>query len=219
MSKTKASSVKRAKPTVRKPKSDVAKVTVTRSASTAMKGSSLWAGSPDLQAANAAWNAAADALEKNASVIRDARTQLSVLETAQVGLRHDWDAATEHMTGIVSVVSQGDASHVLELGFNVRSRTSLGPLPAPEGLAAEHGKAAGEASFAWHRGGAARGFIVQHASDVANQATYSAPAACTRTKYTLKGAMAPVYFRVAAIDPSVPAGQSPWSAWIAGSVA
>ena len=38
----------------------------------------------------------------------------------------------------VSVVSQGDASHVLELGFNVRSRTSLGPLPAPDGLVAEH---------------------------------------------------------------------------------
>ena len=34
---------------MRKPKGDVAMVTLTRNTTTAMKGSSLWAGSPDLQ--------------------------------------------------------------------------------------------------------------------------------------------------------------------------
>jgi hypothetical protein len=218
MSKTKASSVKRAKPLVRKPKSDVAAVTMTRSKTTAMKGSSLWAQSPDLQAANTAWNKAADAMEKNAKDILDLRTQLSVLETAQVGLRHEWDAATEHMTGVVSVASQGDPALVLELGYDVRTRTLAGSIAAPEGLQAALGKAVGEARFTWIRGDARHGFIVQHASDVANQATYSVPAVTTRVKYTLKGATAPVYFRVAAIDPSSPTGQSPWSAWVAGTV-
>ena len=218
MSKTKASSVKRARPTVRKPKSDVAAVALTRSKTTAMKGSSLWAQSPDLQAANTAWNKAADAMETNAKATDDLRTQLAALEVARVGLRHEWDAATEHMTGVVSVTSQGDPALVLELGYDVQTRTSLGSLPAPEGLQAALGKAAGEARFTWIRGDAQHGFIVQHASDVANQATYSLPTANTRAKYTLKGAIAPVHFRVAAIDPSSPTGQSPWSAWIPGAV-
>ena len=216
--KSKATTLKKAKPTMRKPKGDVAKITLARNTTTAMKGSSLWAGSPDLQAANAGWNKASDALEKNAGLIEETRTQLATLEAAQVGLRHDWAVAADHMTGVVSVVAAGDPGLVAALGYGVKSYAALGPLPAPDGLKAEHGKASGEAVFTWIRGAAHRGFIVQHASDVANQATYSAPKPCTKTKYTLKGVTAPVYFRIAAIDPSVSEGESPWTAWISGSV-
>jgi len=215
---SKAGAIKRARPMVKRPTVDTAKVALTRGASTAMQGSSLWAGSPDLQAANGAWNKAADAMEKNAKAISDLRSQLTVLEAAQVGLRHDWDAATEHMTGVASVVSKGAPGLVIELGFIVRTRTPAAPLTAPEGLQAALGKAAGEALFSWHRGDAHNGFVVQHASDVANQATYSVLAATTRASYTLKGATAPVYLRVAAVDPTSPTGQSPWSVWIAGTV-
>jgi len=82
------------------------------------------------------------------------------------------------------------------------------------------GKAAGEVVLTWHRGNAAHGFLVQHATDVANPATYSLLMASTRAKYTLKGAQSStiVHFRVAAIDPASATGASPWSDWVAGTV-
>ena len=219
--KTKVGPVTRATPTIRKPKgSDVAKVTVTRSTTTAMKGSSLWSGSPALQTANAAWNAAADAIEKNAKSIADLRSQLAVLEAAQVGLRLDWDVSTKHMTGVVAVVAAGSPDHVAELGYDVLTRVGTGPLTAPVGLSTALGTAAGQARLSWHRGNARHGFIVQHASDVTNVATYSAQLPCTKSKYTLVGApsLTVVHFRVAAVDPSSSTGMSPWSDWVACTV-
>jgi hypothetical protein len=219
--KTKASSLTRATPTIRKSKgSDVAKVTVTRSTTTAMKGSSLWSGSPTLQAANTAWNTAADAIEKNAKSITDLRSQLAVLEAAQVGLRHDWLASTKHMVAVAAVVAQGMPDQVAALGFDVLNHGAIGPQPAPAGLTAAIGPASGEVRFAWHRGTALHGFIVQHASDVANQATYSVQIPCTKSKYALVGApsQSVVHFRVAAIDPLSSSGLSPWTDWVIGTV-
>ena len=222
MSNKKAKPVDRAMPTIRKPKgSDAAKVNVTRSATTAMQGSSLWANHPELQAANTAWNKAADALESNAKIVRDLRTQLTVAETSQRELRHGWNAATKHMTGVAAVVAEGSADNVHALGFDVLTRVSSGsaPLGAPTGLTASQGSKAGQVILTWERGIARNGSLVQHATDIANPATFSAPIPCTRTKYTLGGltAQSIVHFRVAFIDSAVPEGMSPWSNWIAGT--
>jgi hypothetical protein len=72
----------------------------------------------------------------------------------------------------------------------------------------------------WQRGTAKHGFVVQRAADVANPATYASAVPCTKTKYTLTGAQSAtvVHFRVAAIDPTAPAGVSPWSDWVACTV-
>jgi hypothetical protein len=80
------------------------------------------------------------------------------------------------------------------------------------------GKGLGEAVFAWKRGSARHGFIVQHATDVANPATISGNIPCTRAKYTLKGGqpLMLVHFRVAAVDPTVEGGHGPFSDWVAG---
>jgi len=139
--------------------------------------------------------------------VSQARGRLDPERAARVVLSRVGEPGDPRLTGLVA-----------ELGYGVKTHAALGPLPAPEGLKAERGSASGEAIFTWIRGAARRGFIVQHASDVANQATYSAIKACTKTKYTLKGVTAPVCFRIAAIDPSVSEGQSPWTAWVAGSV-
>jgi hypothetical protein len=218
MSKTKAKPVDRAMPTIRKPKSsDVTKVATTRSTTTAMKGSSLWGGSPELQAANTAWNSAADSLESNAKAISNLRSQLATLEASQRTLRVGWTAATKRMMGIATVVCQGSADNVHALGLDVFAHVPIGALATPTGLTGKPGSLPGQALLAWHRGVAKHGFLVQHATDVANQATWSVLIASTRAKYTFDGGQpqSTLHFRVASIDPTSSTGTSPWTDWVA----
>jgi len=220
MSNKKGKPVDRAVPTIRKPRgTDTTKVGVTRSTTTAMKGSALWQGAPALQAAVTTWNAVADAMDANAKAIHDLRAQLAVLVAAQQGHRRDWGVAMKQVFSQAEVTSNGSPDQVRALGLDVLTRASLGPLAAPSGVSAASGKAAGEVILTWLRGDTRHGFLVQHATDVANLATYSSPIASTKTKYTLKGAQSSsvVHLRVAAIDPTSDTGQSPWSDWAAGT--
>ena len=221
MSKKKGTAADRAVPTIRQVRNtDTTKVSVTRSTTTAMKGSPQWAGAPALQAAVTSWNAASDAADANAKAIKDLRAQLAVLVAAQLGHRCDWDVATKQVISQAELTSQGSADQVRALGLDVLTRVSSTPLAAPSGVKGASGKVAGEVTFTWLRGIAKHGFIVQHATDVANQATYSSPSANTKSKYTLVGAQSAtvVHFRVAAIDPTSATGQSPWSDWASGTV-
>jgi hypothetical protein len=168
----------------------------------------------------AAWNTAADTIESTAKAIHDLRAQLAVLMAAQQGHRRDWSAAQKRVISESEVVTQGSADQVRELGFDVLTRIGPGLLAAPVVISAVSGKAVGEAVLTWHRGLAKHGFIVQRATDLANQATYSSPEPRTKAKYTLVGGNsgAVVHFRVAAIDPASPSGQSPWSDWAVATV-
>jgi len=94
-------------------------------------------------------------------------------------------------------------------------------LDAPIGLATSPGAMPGESQLTWPKGLAIHGFVVQHATDTGNPATYSPSIPCSKTKFTLTSAGpsgSSVYFRLAAIDPHAALGQSPWSAWVAGTV-
>ena len=130
----------------------------------------------------------------------------------------DWKAATGQVLATAASVCQGSVDQVRALGFEVRTHNPVGALPAPTGLTVTPGKDLGEVVFAWNRGSARHGFIVQHATDVANPATFSGNLPCTRLKYTLKGAppSSTVHFRVAAIDPSSETDLGPFSDWVAG---
>jgi len=218
---SKAKPAQQAKPYIKAPrKTDVAKIHVTRSTTTSMQGSSGWATAPAVQAASVVWNQKADALEANAKVIADFRSKLKIAEANQSGLRRDWSIATDHMIATVAIQCGGSADDAHGFGFDVLTHTPVGLLPAPQDLTTKPGKAVGELVLSWKRGIATHGFIVQHAVDVANPATVSAPVPCTRTKYTLKGALSSsvVHLRVAAIDPIAEEGHSPWSDWVAGTV-
>jgi hypothetical protein len=206
---------------MRKPKvTDGEKITATRSTTTAMQGSPTWIGSPALQAVTKTWNASADSIEGNAKVIADLRSKLAVAEAAQRGFRADWAVETRQVIAIAASACAGSADLIHGLGLDVVSHAVLGPLAAPQNLAASQGAALGTAVLTWARGSAHHGFVVQHATDPASPATLSMPVPCTRSRYTLVGATSStvVHLRVAAIDPSSPTGQSPWSDWIAATV-
>jgi hypothetical protein len=219
--KQKVKPVDRATPTIRKPKgTDPTKVSVTRSTTTAMQASPSWNQAPAVQTASKAWNSAADAIEGNAKVVADLRSKLAAAEAAQRGLRRDWNDALKQMLATVAIFCQGSADQVHAFGFDVLTHAGLGLLATPGNLATKPGTVIGEAVFSWARGSARHGFLVQHATDVNNAQTVSAAVPCTRSKYTLTGAptSSVVHFRVAAIDPAAPTGQTPWSDWVAGTV-
>ena len=216
----KAKPVDRATPVIRKNKrADSAKVEVTRSITTVMKTAPQW-NVPAIQAASTAWNAAADAIETTAKSIVDARKKLDALMASQLANRQAWGVATRQMISAVEVTSQGSADTVHALGFDVETHVAAGPQAAPQGVVAQPGTDGGEAVVSWNRGNAHRGFVLQHAADVANPATMSPAIPWTKTKYTLEGApsLSTVHFRVAAIDPTSPAGIGPWSDWVTSTV-
>ena len=220
VSRKKAKPVDQATPVIRKSKkTDAEKISVTRSMTTAMKGAPLWSTSPDLQAAVAVWNKAADVVESSAKSISDARTQLATLEAAQRANRHAWSVATRQVTVAATVACQGSPDQVHSLGFDVLTRGAPVAQTAPTGLVTLPGTAHGTAGVSWQRGSARHGFLVQHATDPANPASVSASIPCSKTKFTFAAPVGTiVHFRVAAIDNSVPAGMSPWSDWVACTV-
>jgi hypothetical protein len=196
-------------------------VTVTRDVTSAASKNPGWQQATDLQAVSKAWNQIADSIEGNASVVTGLRTQLKIAEAKQMGLRRAWRATKKQVLSTADVLCAGSADDLRAYGFDVLTHGVPGqPVAVPDNLSTAPGKAGGEVSAKWPKGDAKHGFIVQHATDVANAATFSAPIPSTTCKFTLTGQTpaTSVHFRVAAIDPSSPTGQTAWSAWVAGTV-
>lgn len=219
--KPKAKPVERATPIIKKAKgTDAAKAEVTRSSTVSMKASPDWANAPAaVQSATVGWNTAADDLEANAKNIVQLKDQLATAEAKQRSLRRKWNDATRQILGAIAVFCDGSTDMVHGFGFEVLTRHALGPLSPPSALTTQSGPEPGEATVKWARDSAHHGFLVQHATDVANAATFSAGIPCTKSKFTLDGLQASsvVHFRVAAIDPSSKTGLTAWSDWIAAT--
>jgi|HubBroStandDraft_4_1064222.scaffolds.fasta_scaffold172226_1 hypothetical protein len=220
--KGKAKPVDRAEPTIKQAmRTDAQKVSVASSITASMAKSPLWAGSPDVQTAAKAWSAAGTSIGTNAALITDLKNQLSVAEAAQEENRRTYGACKRQVLSTVSIACAGSADNVKGFSLDVVTRVPASLLAAVDGVTTSLGAAPGEAAMAWLLGLARHGFLVQRATDSGNAATYSAPTACTKTKYTF-GGLSPsgstVFVRVAAIDPLAVTGQSPWSAWVAATV-
>lgn len=213
--------VDRAEATIkRSTRTDGEKVSVTHEIAQAMPSSPLWANAAALQAAVKAWDGTATSIDAQAKVVAGLRVQLKNAMATLASLRRDWQAAKATVLSNATVVGGGSADDVKGLSLDVMSHARLGALSAPAGLAVAPGKVPGDITASWERGVARHGFLVQHASDPNAPATISAPVACTKQKLALTGMPvgASLSFRVAAIDPASPTGQTPWSAWVVGSV-
>jgi hypothetical protein len=202
-------------------RTDVEKIGATTSLVGTMKASSDWVNAPSaVQTATTAWSAAATAIASNATTIAQLRSQLAQAEAAQRTLRRKWSDAARQILGTIAAWCDGSADMVTRLGFGVMSHAALGPLAVPSNLTTALGTMPGESTVKWAAGNARHGFLVQHATDVTNVATYSVPVPCTKSRYTLEAATSAsvVHFRVAAIDPSSKTGSTVWSDWVAGTV-
>jgi hypothetical protein len=221
MSNKKKPPVDRAEATTHRPtRSDVDKVKATRELAQAMPASPDWAASPALQALVKAWSSDADAIEAQAKKAADLRTQLSTAVAQQYALRRDWEVTRTQVMATATGICGGSADRVKALSLDVVSHARLGAQAAPVGLTVNPGKLSGDVTVAWTRGNVRHGFLVQHATNPADATTIATPMASTKAKLTLHGqpSGSSISFRVAAIDPTSPVGQSAWSAWVLGNV-
>jgi hypothetical protein len=198
---------------------DAAKVALTRTLSQTMPQSPDWGSATDVQNAVKSWSKIADAIDANAKGIANLRAQLKAAEAAQLGLRRDWGAAKSQVLSNVTLFCGGSVDRVKGFTLDVVGYGKVGALEAPANLAVNPGAQPGQVAASWSKGLATHGFLAQHATDPANAATISAPIASTKVKLTLGGLTpgATLSFRVAAIDPASPTGQTAWSAWVVGN--
>jgi hypothetical protein len=200
-------------------RTDAQKVSVTQATIQGMQQSPSWSQATALQAAVKPWGTTADAMSTNATTIANLKKQLAAAEAKQATLRRDWQVQLTSVLSAATLFCDGSADTMKSFGLDVAQYGRLGALPVPADLVVHPGKVGGEVEAAWSRGNARHGFLVQHATDPATPATVSLPTACTKVTFKLDGlpSGANVSFRVAAIDPASSTGQSPWSAWVAGS--
>ena len=216
MSTKKKPSVDRARPKLRVTgKSDVAKVTATKALATAMPQSADWPQATEVQAALQFLSQHSAAMEANAKVVSDLRMQLNTAVQKAPALRSDWEVAAGKLLYTVEAYCNGAAEKVTAFGLDVQQRVQHGLQPAPAGLTVNTGKAPGQVVAKWTKGTALHGFVVQHATDTANPATYSAIEPSTKTHITLGGLPSGtvVHVRIAAVDPKASPALSPWSDW------
>ncbi len=183
-----------------------------------MKASSHWATASELQSTVASWNQTADTLDANAKQLVLLRDQIAQIVLSQRTLLQTWSVTTQHVLSSVDILAGGDVETLQSFGFPPVVRGSSAPIAVPADIMSVLGRLSGQAFVRWDEGAPERrhGYVVQHASDAANAATYSVPAVSTKRSYVLSGASASVMqFRVAAIDPTSSSGQSAWSSWVA----
>src|SRR5689334_5133405 len=88
-------------------RTDGTRISTTRTTVTAMEGSPLWAGTPELHNVSTSWTKATDALEANAKVVADFKKKLAAAIADQHGLRRDWKAAVGQVLATAASVCQG----------------------------------------------------------------------------------------------------------------
>jgi len=217
--KTKAKPAERATPTSKVVyTTDAEKVTCADGHISSMKASPSWATATDVQASATAWATVTASLTANDVVITGLREQLTDAVGVQVTLRGKWLAARKHVLSTVGVFCAGSVELIEGLGFEVLTH-AVQEITALTSIVTTPGSSAGEVDASWDETVNRHGFMLQHASDPANAATYSPFIPCTVGSFTLGGQVsaATVYFRVAAIDPSQPTHLTAWSPWVAGT--
>jgi hypothetical protein len=221
MSKSKNSPhVDRAVPVVRLPKRRTADmVTTTASLSASMKQSPDYAQATAVQTALASLEGGANDIAGTLASIKALDDQLVVLKASLLSQSRKWQTSLKSLLGAVEVFGNGSVEVVKSFALEVRSFSALGLLAAPVNLTLKQGKDAGTVQAKWTRGNATHGFVVQHATDPANPATFSTPQTWTKSKYTLGGlpSGSNVYFRVAAVDPRATSALGPFAAWASGT--
>lgn len=163
--------------------------------------------------------AATDALEAKDTEIEGLLKQVNQAQGEKKVLRSTWLARRTHMLSSVTVFSGGSAARIQALCFDLRKDPVLAGITTVDGITTGSGENNGDVDVPWDDAVNRYGFVIQYATDPQNSASYSANIACPAGTFTLtgQGSAATVYFRVAAVDPTLNGHQTAWSPWTAGT--
>jgi hypothetical protein len=198
----------------------VEKVDTGNAAIAGVNGSPELAAAPEVQTALGLFATENDNLDANNKKKEDLRQQLSQAEAEGVTIARRWNLRRKGLLNAIDVHCDGSKEKVQRFNLGVVERGKLPPAAVPAGLHQAHGPKPTTVVVAWDKTKGADGYVVQHATDPADPATYAAPAICKRTRFALPGQAlaATIHFRVAAIDPDLPGGQSEYAPWVAATV-
>jgi hypothetical protein len=131
-----------------------------------------------------------------------------------------WSMRKRALLTAVRLTCNGSAQKMKALGFGVLDPAQAALAEVPKGLRSRRNKAAGVAAVSWDVQPGTRMFMVQHATDPNDPTTYATAKSSSKVSFKLPGQTpgATISFRVYAIDPRLPAGQTDWSPWLAVKV-
>jgi hypothetical protein len=193
---------------------DGTKIVANITASTALTNA------PDVQTALKALGAANAALGTNNASKAAGRLQLDTALTAEGPLVRRWGIRKRALVSAIEVAGDGSADLVAAFNVAVEKREPRPDAVVPVNLRPMKTAKSGCASVRWDTTAGATGYMLQHATNPADPTTYSPQIHVSAAKYRLPGTPgATVYFRVLALDASLPLGQTAFCAWVAAIVA
>jgi hypothetical protein len=187
----------------------------------AIKASANWGAATAVQTATNAWATGTTTVDTEAQTIANLEKELGVARTNQLANVRRWTFLRQAVLGAINAFSDGSRDTMLTFGVAVASATAHAPASSPIGLMVRKGKVSRTVAWQWFLTPKNRyGFMVQHATNVADATTYSQPMMCSKRsfKLLLQTPGATISLRVMALDPALPTGQTDWSGWVANVV-
>jgi hypothetical protein len=184
---------------------------------TSIKASTNWAAATAVQTATNAWATETTAVDTGAQLIASLEKQLGVARTNQLVNLRRWTLQRQATLNAIDVFCDGSKDTMLTFGVAVAARTAHAPASVPVGLMSRKGKVSRTVAWEWFLTPMNHyGFMVQHATNVADATTYSPPTACSKRSFKLTSQTpgTTISLRVMALDPALPTGQTDWSAWV-----
>ena len=162
------------------------------------------------------WNNNLLDLQKNNTNKSTARANLDTAITNEPPLVRACNAGKLAVVAAINVFSKGSKDMVQSFAVDVEQRTAKPEATVPVNLRPMVMRKSATARARWAPTVGAEGYMVQHATNVADPTTYAAPVRVTKARYDLEGQTpgTTVYFRVAALDTALPGGQTAWTIWV-----
>ncbi len=214
--------VDRATPQITEP--NEAAETLVTTANTAIgniNASPALAGAGDVVTTVKNWAAANAALDANNKAKAAAQLQLDAAIAAEGPLVRRWGARKRAVLSAIEIAGDGSAELVAAFNVTVEQRQAAPVAAVPVNLRPMKVLKSANASVRWDPTPGANGYMLQHATSPNDPTTYSPQIHVSAAKFRL-GAQTPgatIYFRVLALDPSPPLGQTGFTAWVATIVA
>jgi hypothetical protein len=183
----------------------------------AIKASVNWAAATGVQTATNAWATETTAVDTGAQTIASLEKQLGVARTNQLANLRRWTLQRQAVLSAINVFCDGSKDTMLTFSVEVATSTAHDPASTPVGVLTRKSKVSGAVAWQWLLTPKNRyGFMVQHATNVADATTYSQPMVSSKRsfKLLLQTPGTAISLRVMALDPALPTGQTNWSAWV-----
>jgi len=188
----------------------------------AIKASSSWGAATGVQTATTAWATETTALDTDNTSIAALEKALGVARTNRLASLRRWTLQRQAVLSAINVFCDGSRDTMLTFGVAVAESTPHQPASTPVGLMSRKEAVAHAVGWQWFLTPLNRyGFMVQHATNVADATTYSQPMVCSKRSFKLlqQTPATTISLRVMALDPALPTGQTDWSTWVPSVVA